>query len=305
MNDDELLPAPIRDSVCRGKVVAFVGAGFTMPLGFPGWQALLDNLVGFCRARVHSVDEKKKLVHCQRLVRSGQLIEAAGELKRLITPVEYSVFIREQFNFRRREDASPSAITDRMTKRHHHLINTPWAGIVTTNFDDYIRPGAIDWRAKGNDPLLGSILANAEPFYVKLHTGRWDEDVVLTSEDYLDAYFESDRLPTLPHFLRALMLSHQLIFIGCSLEHRILELRLKLSHVFKGMLPLAWALVPKSKANTDRADLLKRDYQIQLITYPVNEPGKEPHDAVDRFLKLAAHCSAHISIPRTEDGGLK
>lgn len=293
MHDNDLFPPPLRQSVERGIMVAFIGAGFTMPLGFPNWSGLLENLATFCVGRIRTNEEKEKLAACKRQIKAGKLKDAAVVLKGLLAPADYDVFLNEQFNIRKREQAATPDARKRMERRLCHLTHAPWAGIVTTNFDDYIRSTGFDWRAHAEDPVLGHILSRREPFYVKLHSGKWQSDLVLTSEDYLNAYLKGQKTPMLPDFLRALMLSHHMVFIGCSIEHSILEIRQSLSHVFSGALPLAWALVPETQANVDSAEKLKNEHQIQIITYNPDLDGKPPHSAVDKFLELAAKCRKH------------
>ena len=185
-----------------------------MPLGFPNWSGLLGNLATFCMGRVRTSEEKETLDACKRQIKAGKLKDAAGALKKLLAPADYSVFLNEQFNIHKREQAATPDARMRMERRLLHLTRAPWAGIVTTNFDDYIRTSGFDWRAHAEDPALGHILSQREPFYVKLHSGKWQTDIVLTSEDYLTAYIKGQKTPMLPRFLDALMLSYPLVFIG-------------------------------------------------------------------------------------------
>lgn len=291
MSDADIFPTSLKRSLEAGSVVAFVGAGFTLPLGFPTWSGLLKNLLEFVRECHLTKEERKKTEQCERMIRAGKLAEGANELKRLITPTDFSLFLTEQFSKRRREQAADESVRERMRIRLKHLTTSSWAGIVTTNFDDYIEASGFDFRANGDDPDLGNLLSRREPFYVKLHSRAWQSDVVLTSEDYFSAYLQGQKAPTLPHFLRAMILSHQIVFIGCSLEHRILEVRKELSQIYSGRLPYAWALVPKTRENTERAEMLKRDFQIQLITYATTCDPLPPHSAVDRFLEIASSCA--------------
>lgn len=293
MLDNGLFPSPLRESLERRLAVAFVGAGFTMPLGFPNWYGLLENLTTFCAARVRSNEEREKLAACKRQIKAGKLKDAAGALKGLLASADFSIFINEQFNTRKHEQTVASEVRERMERRRHNLTRAPWAGIVTTNFDDYIGMPGFSWRAHGAHPALGHILSHREPFFVKLHSDEWQRDLVLTSEEYLNAYIHGEKTPKLPHFLQALMLSYHLVFIGCSIEHSILEIRQRVSHIFDRMLPMSYALVPKTQENTDSAEKLKHEHQIQLITYKPDMARKPPHSAVDRFLELAAKCRAN------------
>ena len=286
-----LLPLALSNWIKAGNCVAFVGAGFTMPLGFPSWKQLMTNLVEYSKAQIHSLDERRAVENAERYVAAGNLPAAAGEIRELLTRTDFSVFINRQFSTREREAAASDEAKERMRLRLRSLVSVPWAGIVTTNFDDYIRADRFDWRAHGNDPDLGHILSRREPFLIKLHSGKWASDVVLTNEDYYETYLPNGRSSGVREFLKALMLSHQIVFIGSSLEDRLLDVRRELYQSFKGHLPNAWALVPETNDLLARKSLLLRDHQVQLITYPIELPSQPDHWCVDRFLELAAECS--------------
>jgi len=286
--DDLLLPRPLRGWLEKGRCVAFVGAGFSMPLGFPSWQGLMENLLKYAKEHSQSSDKANVLAEAERQISKGQIVEAAGKLKHLLTKSEFSVFLNKQFSTRCREALAPVEAKERMRTRLQSLINTPWAGIVTTNYDDYIRADGFDWRANGTDPDLGHILSRQEPFLVKLHSGNWLSDVVLTSVDYYETYLSNGRSPGVVQFLKALMLTHYVVFIGSSLENRLLDVRRDLHQTFKGYLPNAWALVPATQDNLDRRDAMLKENDIKLITYPTDIASQPPHWCVDRFLELAA-----------------
>lgn len=288
---EELLPLPLQGWIKAGNCVAFVGAGFSMPLGFPSWHQLMENLLEYSSRHIQSSEKERVLANAAKHIASGSLPSAASELKRLLTKADFSVFLNQQFSTRVREATADEAEKERMRRRLRWLVSAPWAGIVTTNFDDYIRADGFDWRASGNDPDLGHILSRREPFLVRLHSGNWSSDVVLTDEDYYEAYLSNGRSPGVREFLKALMLTHQMVFIGSSLEDRVLDVRRELHHSFKGYLPNAWVLAPATDDNMARQELMLREHQVQTIIYPVDFPSRSSHWCVDRFLELAAACA--------------
>ena len=249
------------------------------------------NLLEYARKHVHSTNKDEVLTRAQRLIAAPRLTDAAALMKQLLTKAEFSVFLKEQFSTSAREVAATTEAKERMHARLQNLIRVPWAGILTTNFDDYIRADGFDWRANGTDPDLGHILSRNEPFLVRLHSGDWHSDTVLTSEDYYQTYLNDGKVPGLRLFLKAVMLSYQVVFIGASLEDRVLDVRRELHQTFRGYLPNAWALVPGTQENLDRRDAFFTEHEIKLLPYPVTIPSRPDYWCVDRFLELAAQGS--------------
>lgn len=260
-----------------------------MPLGFPSWHGLLQNLLVYAKDNSHPDTSGMILESARRQISRGHFVEAADKLKGLISKSDFSVFLNQQFSTRQRELTASGEVKDRMKSRLQNLLSIPWAGIITTNFDDFIRGDGFDWRVNGTDPDLGHLLSRGEPFLVKVHSGDWQSSVILTSEDYYETYLSDGRSPGVRLFLKAVMLNYHVLFIGSSLENRILDIRRELHQAFRGYLPNAWALVPASEENLDRQADLLAEHQLKLITYPVGLEGYPSHWCVDYFLELAAN----------------
>ena len=291
MSHSEVLPEQLAKYLQRGRCVAFVGAGFSRPCGMPDWAGLMEALLQHARKHCGSSSERDKIDSCARMLSEGQLVNAADELRSLLRPAEFSEFVRKQFD-RHRFLAASDPIRQRMETRLRNLVAAPWAGIITTNFDQLIDVFCPEWfQCSGDDRALGYVLSRNERFYVRLHSSGWPSNIVLTAEDYYKVYLTNPDIRTIQPFLRAVMISHQLVFIGCSLEDRMLDLRKEMFVAFEGEIPVAYALLPDSQRNRDRVDSLKK-FAIRPILYPV-EPGTNPeHQAVDDFLAQVAACGA-------------
>ncbi len=279
-----LLPKPLRQLIHKGRCVAFVGAGFSMPCGMPNWTQLLRRLHQHARDTVESWSPK--LADSQAAIDRDDLPTAAGLLKEILAAEEISSFMRDQFSRQKCMDrpthSDPARL--RMQARIDALIRTPLAGVITTNFDDLIPATAFEWVLSGDEAHLGFVLARGERFLVRLHSSGWHTQLVLTRDDYVQAYLNGGRIKTIHPFLNTVMMAFNTIFIGCSLEPSILNLRRKLHKIFKKHLPVAYALLPDTPANRNRSIELLSDYDIRSILYEL-EPTENPdHIGVDRFL---------------------
>lgn len=310
MESRKLLPNDLRNAILKQKAVAFIGAGFTIPLGLPRWGALLTLLLDDCAKQFPDPDIQARLKMCQDEIAARNFTLAAWQLRRLYNKDKKTRQCYWDFFDRTFGDTAkllgelgakdPDA-KKRMANRKANLFATRWQGIVTTNFDDFLDtcPSRRMRTCPCDSPKILKIISDEDGkpgddsfFYIKLHSGE-KKKIVFTEEDYALAYlagshFGNQRVPT---FLHGLMQDKQLVFIGCSLEARILDVRRSLLQTM-GRPPLAWALVPESEVNPIRTEMFKDLYNIKLLIYPDLEPGNPiPHHAVDQFLELTAALS--------------
>src|SRR5262249_9396282 len=129
------LPADFRERLRARQCVAFVGAGFSMACGMPGWDGLLRKvLADASNAFAESAD---RLQECESAIAQGQFSHAAESLRRLMADGEFDESVRLQFNSNVLRSA-PEEKKARMLRRMENLVRAPWAGIVTTNYDELI-----------------------------------------------------------------------------------------------------------------------------------------------------------------------
>lgn len=305
-----MIPPILKSRLAQGQCVAYVGAGFSMPCGMPGWKSLLEALWNQVCSSDASGSEPRVLA-CKASIDSGNFEAAASMLRDLLLPAEFEEVVQRQFGVHRLSEI-PDNIRIAQLSRLRALANGPWAGIVTTNYDTLIETALAERvvienkrdsdssqltnfcnreviAVTGDDPKIGSILARppAGGFFVKIHGSISGTSVVLSTEDYDRTYLSTPRMTS---FLTALMLRYHTVFIGCSLEDELLRLRRKLASEFKGVIPVSYALLPKTEMNRHRVGWLRTHAIIESILY---EPD-ESHSPVGVFLEEAAKCSDWI-----------
>lgn len=191
----------LRDLRRDGRLIPFVGAGLSIPLGLPDWSELIDFI-----AKQLDYDPDVFRLHGNDL----QLAEYYVALKGSIGPLRSEMDRR--FN--------PTDDKIRKSRAHGALIDMKLPLIYTTNYDRIIER-AFDLRNAAyytiaNLDDIDSAPADTTTQIVKLH-GTFDDDasLVLTETSYFDRLeFESP----IDIKMRADILGKTLLFIGYSLN---------------------------------------------------------------------------------------
>jgi hypothetical protein len=279
--------------------VAFVGAGFSMACGMPGWSKLLNSLLLAAKNGTTTATGSDHIKAVEMALKRSNLALAASLVREVLPSTEIDAAIQSQFDFSKYRSSS-ILMRNRMTARMRHLVTSPWAGIITTNYDQLIEHAIGKWtdfeinQTSASDSRLGAILANSEasPFFVKLHGSTSASQIVLTTEEYDRTYLCS---PQITAFLTAVMLHYHLVFIGCSLEDEIVRLRRKLTMDFLGAIPMSYALLPASGDNLTRSQWLRKHAQIECLLYPANDVE---HQSVDQFLSGTSKANRVVRVDR-------
>lgn len=301
-----IFPQALKERLARRQCVAFIGAGFSMPCGMPNWHNLLTMLLEDAETFLSSPENEKTLTYCEKAIIEGQYSLAASIFRETLPINDLEEAIRNKFAtevFKKSSDETQA----RMNERMKNLISTPWAGILTTNYDELIELAIGQYntreniKAYGNDSTLGSILCSPFHtgfFFVKLHGSITGGNYVLGTEEYDRTYINT---PQVTSFLIALMLRYHIIFIGCSLEDEILRIRRKLCFDFSGRIPTAYALIPHTTSNFARKTWLRTYAQIEPLFYEAELEGHPSHYEVDCFLEKAAQCTDKITDKSKDD----
>jgi hypothetical protein len=135
-------------------------------------------------------------------------------------------------------------------------------------------------------------------YFTKLHGSIALGGVVLTGEEYNETYLQT---PKMDKFLCSLMMTSSIVFIGCSLEDYVVQLRRVLTAQFSGHIPLSYAILPASEKNIRRAEWLRDITRIDPVFYA---DGR--HSEVDLYLKhINSHCCSALAEQYIEDGTAK
>lgn len=269
-------------AVERGRVVPFVGAGLSKPLGMPLWGDALTQLLG----RLPGADAPK----IQTLIAFGQYLEAAQELA-AYDKVQTSHFIRTTYRAQRLKlNAGPL----------RHLPRFARGCLVTTNFDDAIEKtyeGAthqgkpLDFKAYMHgtqDHNFFPRLVRGDRCLLKLHGDAESEAThILTAEQYELAYGKPfDFQKSLPKALRQIYISQSLLFLGCGLEQDWTMELFKAARDSDGyQVPNHYAIVeaPTDAQVKQQKETRLLDLNIQPIWYPNGE-----HQMVESIIDLVA-----------------
>lgn len=269
--------APVQDllaSVERGRVVPFVGAGMSKPMGMPLWGEALKELLG----RLPGANA----AGISALIDAGQYVAAAQALLEH-DAVQTSNFIRTKYRVQKIKLGGPMGLLPRIAK----------GCVITTNFDDAIeqtyRGVGIEFDAYMHGTQEHNFfprLVRGDRCLLKLHgDAETPATHILTQAQYAGGYGNPlDFHKPLPKALRQVFVSQSLLFLGCSLEQDwTLDLLEKAKQADEYAIPNHYAILPEpdgAQAKQQKATRLLT-LNIQPLWYPAGQ-----HEFVERYLHL-------------------
>jgi hypothetical protein len=262
------------DAVERSRIVPFIGAGLSKPIGMPLWGEALTLLLN----RLPGADAPA----VSALIASGNYLDAAQSLAEH-DYVQTTNFIRTTYRAQKINLAGPMLLLPRFAK----------GCIVTTNFEDAIEKvfelNGVEFKAYMHGTQEHNFfqrMVRGDRCLLKLH-GDAENDAthILTKSQYTNAYGDPfDFRKPLPKALRQIYISQSLLFLGCSLDQDwTLELFKRAKQQDEYQIPSHYAILPEPvdlKAKQQKSRTLL-ELNIQPIWYP---EGK--HEFVEKFLQL-------------------
>ena len=185
-----------------GRLIPFLGAGFSKPLKLPDWS----ELVGWM---------------AQRLGFEPDLFRLHGRYEQLAEYFQLSRhdhFQQLVYEMTRRFDSEEAAGTRRTSRMHLALASLDWRTLYTTNYDSHVE-GALQDAGRNT-----AVLSSFEDFQmrrepgtcevIKFHGTLAKPDTIVLTES---SYFQRFALETpVDQRLRADLLSHSFLFMGYS-----------------------------------------------------------------------------------------
>lgn len=266
--------AELLAAVERGRVVPFVGAGMSKPMGMPLWGEALKELLG----RLPDADA----AGINALIESGQYLAAAQALVEH-DAVQTTNFVRTKYRVQKIKLAGPMVLLPGIAK----------GCVIATNFDDAIEQIYRGVNVEFNAYMHGTQehnffqrLVRGDRCLLKLH-GDADNPAthILTQAQYDNSYGNPfDFHKPLPKALRQVFVSQSLLFLGCSLERDwTLELFEEARRADEYAIPNHYAILPapaNAQAKQQKETRLLT-LNIQPLWYPTDE-----HEFVQRYLQL-------------------
>ena len=251
----------LKDAYKRGAVIPFIGAGMSIPSGYPSWTKFLWQLRNETRVSEDDLDN---------LLSHGQYEEAAQALADDMPAGSFDEAIENAFG----HDEDLSGTIQLLP----HIFNT---SVITTNFDNVIKRCYESANLPFSETSLGAdahelpqYLGQGSHVLVKLHgkanSGR---SRVLTYTEYQRHYGEGNSLLSVIEAIS----TKTLLFVGCSLvvDRTIQTLIQHCETKGHDAVTRHYAFISIGK-DDDR--LARRDDLVQANIYPIWYPADEDHD---------------------------
>jgi hypothetical protein len=269
--------------IASGESIAFVGAGLSVPLGYPGWTALLSVLEAEATALGEfTATDGPGLLRAQsakvHFAKKGQISL-------------YHSMLGREFGPR----------TVNCTDTHRRLVGLPFRAFVTTNYEDgvetallqhsdderrsasptiIIKPGDED-RHRVSLFLRSLTEPRGQRLVGHLHGHHSDtRNIILAQDDYDAAYGsgQAGHKTTLHrHLVWALFATRRLIFTGCGMDDPPVRelLGLVATGLWETRTPMHYVILPLDRQSLDKAESTAaffKKFGLQVVYYD-NQKG--------------------------------
>ncbi|MEI8012748.1 MAG: SIR2 family protein [Candidatus Omnitrophota bacterium] len=251
-------------------IMPFVGAGLSIPSGYPGWTHFLRKKWSETLLPKSDLDE---------LLINGHYEDAAQKLADSLEDALFSEVIDHTFGCSREPLAGAAGLLP-------YIFN---GSVVTTNFDNVIERCYLSADKPFSEKLSGHdsseikrLLALNERFILKLHgkaiTGNGR---ILTKSEY-DIHYEGDY--TIQNTIKAICASNSLLFLGCSLtvDRTIAVIKEYVNEQGHDNLPKHYAFLEEPAEASDR---IKRNHDLAAChIYPIWYPQHLHDESIEALL---------------------
>lgn len=269
-------------------LLPFVGAGLSMPMGFPSWGEFLGNLSQECG----------KESEVAALLLDGQYEEAAETVESGLGAAIFNRRVMHAFGERRSSSCELHGAVLAIPK----LAN---GAVVTTNFDRVLErvfaeagsPFAhVVWGAQVDS--IQKAVADNMPYLIKIHGDAEERSArILTKSEY-DAHYGPIDRTGLRAQLGRIFQGRTILFLGCSLaKDRTIDVLLEMAQRVSGI--EHFAILERPAADEHLFDKQRRlgERSILPIWYP-----KGRHDLIDPLIRwIASKEMRHVLLAQTEE----
>jgi hypothetical protein len=257
----------LKEVYARGAVVPFVGAGLSMPSGYPGWTDFLKQHVRESAIAPEEFDQ---------LLTAGKYEDAAQQLSNALGPA-FNEAVENAFG-RSREIFGCVRLLP-------YVFDSC---VITTNFDDVTKRCYEEAEKPFSEELSGARsrelpkkLAEGKRVLLKLHgTSTSPRDRILTAAEYQQYYGHGDDLQ------RAIeaVCSKTLLFVGCSLtvDRTLAAMKAFVEANGHDNIARHYAFLPVPGSDAERN--ARRDALIECNIYPIWYPAGTHDESIEALL---------------------
>lgn len=257
----------LREVYLRGAVVPFVGAGLSMPSGYPGWTSFLLQQVRETTIPPEDID---------RLLTAGLYEDAAQKLADALGPA-FNEAVENAFGYAR-DISGPVQLL-------------PYAFdscIITTNFDDVMKRCYEALGKPFSEELSGEYsrelpkkLAESKRVLLKLHgTSTSPKGRILTASEYDFHYDQNKGLQVAIETI----CSRTLLFIGCSLtvDRTLGAMKTFVQANGHDNIARHYAFLPLPESNEEK--IARRNLLAECNIYPIWYPAGTHDESIEALL---------------------
>lgn len=252
----------LRSAYRRGSVTPFVGAGLSMPSGYPGWTEYLYHL------REETTVPETELT---AVISRGEYEEAAQLLFDALPHDLFNEHLENKFD-----------VEKPISGCVRFLPYCFPSSVITTNFDNVLKRCYDDAEKSFSEVLLGAeatefarLIGRGDNLLLKLHgKANTERKRILTKQEYNRHYEGSN---TLESCIDAIC-QKTLLFMGCSLtvDRTIKCLRKFVSEKGANSAVRHYAFIPVSDDNNAR--IARKNELAEANIFPIWYPADEDHD---------------------------
>jgi energy-coupling factor transporter ATP-binding protein EcfA2 len=297
---DPPLPSPsppqdVIDACLRNECIAFVGSGLSARAGLPTWRGFVEGLVE--EAVTLRLISRDAALHQRAAVNVGEINAVADNVTSAFSKNREALLAYYRSACTPADSVQPAIFAQ--------LRKIPFAGILTTNYDDLLSQAYADssflqgLTPRDSEQLLAMLSSGGQQFLLKLYGNLDQPDTVIFSpSDYQDLVRSN---AAFSRFIEGLFFSRTMLFLGTSLEGLVDYLD---AFRFPSGVPRRhYALIAVSGAGWQAmAQTLKRRYNIEVLPFTVS-PG---FPELDTFLAKLAQQTANaipVASPSTVEAG--
>lgn len=269
-------PEEVVTDISRRRCVIFLGSGISQNSASATgvrpktWRDFLESAI------VDIAPQK----HIKKLLREGDYLTACEVIKRALGREEFTRVIRREFLTPKYQAAK---IHEKIFKLDSRIVATP-------NFDKIYETYA-NAQAHGSivvkhhyDGDVSSVIRGSDRVILKVH-GTIDspEDLIFTRAEYAEARTKYSAFYDL---LRALVLTHTFVFLGCGVNDPDIKLLLEDSLFKYRSSRMHVMLLPKGSLHGSVVEVVQDTMNLNIIEYSPKDNHKELLEAVSALSDL-------------------